>query len=215
MIRAAFPVDRRRNASMSPTATVSAASPTARSDQSCAPSRALVLATETVRGSWCRRSRDAPPPESMSLCFPPGASLTGWRAPMVVDGELPNRRCRRPVVADSGAAGPASAWPDVLCGDATDRAAGWTVTGCRCSASTALVAAGASATAGASMPVGCSVGVDVCAARAVAAAGVASITGGAVSASTDSAAADETRSGAGAEPAAGATRGGSRLKGST
>ena len=138
MIRAAFPEDRPRSASMSPAATVSA-SPTATSDQSCAPLSALVLAIETVRGSRCRRSGDA----SSCRRGDPGFASRTRVAPVGF--------------TDSDAAGPASAWMTVCWDDVIDGAVGSTVVGCTCGMSATPAVTGASANAGASAVVGCSV----------------------------------------------------------
>jgi hypothetical protein len=201
MIRAAFPLDRRRNARMSPATATSAASPTARSDQSCVLSCASVPATETVRGSLRGRSGD-------SCSCPKGDP--GFAA------------SRRAALADStslcsprSAAGPAPAWTTVFCGDLIDGAVGSTAARCTWDALTTLAATGASVIAGASAECPVATGAGR-AADAVVAAGVSSVIGGAVSACADSAAAGEATSATGADPAAAvATRGGSKLKGST
>jgi hypothetical protein len=206
MIRAAFPVDRRWNASMSAAATVSAASPTARNDQLCAPSCALVLPTETVRGSRCRRSGDA------------SSSRRGASGFASCARELPSRSCPRSVVTGSGAAGPASACITVFRGDVIAGAVPPAVAGCTYGASSTLAATGVSATAGESAVVRGSVATSagVWAAATGLAAGVASVTGGGASACADSAAGDEATCATGSDPAAvGATSGGSKVKGST
>jgi len=201
MIRAAFPLDRRRNARMSPATATSAASPSAaRSDQSCAPSCAAVPATETVRGSLRGRSGDS----SSRRKGDPGFAASG-RAALADSTSLRSR----------STAGPASAWTTVFCGDLIDGAVGSTAARCTWDASTTLAATGASVIAGASAACSVATGAGR-AADAVVAAGVASVTGGAVSACADSAAAGEATSATGADPAATvAPRGGSKVKGST
>ena len=202
MIRAAFPLDRRRNARMSPATATSAASPSAaRSDQSCAPSCAAVPATETVRGSLRGRSGDS----SSRRKGDPGFAASG-RAALADSTSLRSPR---------SAAGPASAWTTVFCGDSIDGAVGSTAARCTWDASTTLAATGASVIAGASAACSVATGAGR-AADAVVAAEVASVTGGAVSACADSAPAGEATSATGADPAATvAPRGGSKVKGST
>lgn len=201
MIRAAFPLDPRRNASMSPATAVNAASPTARSDQTCAPSCVFVPATETVRGSLRGRSGDSSSCRKGDLGFAASA-----RAALADSTSLRSPR---------SASGPASAWTTVFCGDLIDGAVGSTAPRCTWGASTTLAATGASVITGASADCSVATGAGR-AADAVVAAGVASVTGGAVSAGADSAAVGEAMSAAGAEPAATvATRGGSKVKGST
>jgi hypothetical protein len=203
MIRAAFPLDRRRNARMSPATAISAASPSAaRGDQSCALSCASVPATETVRGSPRGRSGDS------CSCRKGDPGFAASRRAALAD----STSLRSP----RSAAGPASAWTTVFCGDLIERAVGSIAPRCTWDASTTLApAVGASATAGASAECSVATGAGR-AAVAVAAAGVASVTGGAVSTCADSAAAGEATSATGADPAATvATRGGSKVKGST
>jgi hypothetical protein len=207
MIRAAFPFDRRRNASRRPATAVSPARPAATSDQSCAPSRALVAPAEIVRGSWCRRISD-----SFSCRSDDPWSATIARTPAAE----PASRCRPSSgVTDSGPSDLASPRSTVLSDDFLDGAVGSIAPRCTCGASTEIAATGASAAAGASAGLACSVAAG--AGRATgAAAAVASGTGETLSGCTDSATAGEATSATGADPVAGAaTREGSKVKGST
>jgi hypothetical protein len=200
MIRAAFPLDRRRNASTIPATAVNAVRATTRSDQSCAPSRALVPPAETVRGSRCTRSGDSFSCRSGDPWFAAAARATPAE---------PAGTCSPSFgVTDSGSSGLASARSTVLSDDVIDGAVGSTAPRCTC---------GASATAGASAGVACSVATGASRATgAVAVAGVASLAAGALSACADSATTAGATSATGTEPAAGAaTRGGSKVKGST
>jgi hypothetical protein len=205
MIRAAFPLDRRPNASMIPTTAVNPVRPIARSDQSCAPSLASVPPAETVRGSWCRRSAD-------SLSCRRGDPWFAARAravrPEAVSACRPSSG-----TTDSDPSGLIAARSTVLSDDVCVEAVGSTALRCRCGASTPLAVTGVSATAG----VACSVATGAGrAAAALVAAVAASLTGGALSACADSAATGETTSATGADPAAGTPiRGGNRVKGST
>ena len=171
MIRAAFPLDPRRNASTIPATAVNAVRATTRSDQSCAPPRALVPPAETVRGSRCTSSGDSISCRSGDPWF----AALARAAPAEPAGTCSPSSG----VTDSASSGLASAPPTVLSDDVIDGAVGSTAPRCT---------RGASATAGASAGVTCSVATGAGRGTgAVAVAGVASLTVGALSACADSA----------------------------
>ena len=206
MIRAAFPADRRRNASMSPAMAVSAASPTARSDQSRVPSFAFAPAAGTVRGSRCRRNGDS------SWCRSSDAGFAACARARPAD--LATLRSTR------ANAGPDSAWTTVLCGvELIADAVGEAVATGTCGASPTLPLPAPrqqrvrwrSRHALRLRPCPC-----VRAAGATVATGIAFITGGAVTACAESATGEVATSATGADRAAdGATRGGRKAEGST